>query len=397
LIRFFFTPTDDLGNDNGSKIINNINGHSNTTVGLQQNFEQGSPIKSEAVGGEVEEDTFIGMTNSNTTTSEQIESQSHQYMHGNNSHGLTSSKCLVQNNNCDEFATVYPSYRVHPQFCKEILSNIYTTIPCFFEANNTTRATHVCSEPLASNYNVRSQNYIQNGSKVPSKDSLFAFLGMDSLLNNTGVTEHASSDKFSFRNQMKQASRTNNVACPFLLVINWIVPWGNLQTYFYRPIERQSTSFVSNSSMNSASAGEKLWKQFLTQMTNEERNLRLKLIPQVVDGPWMLKKMIGSKPALLGSTTNILSYHGSVEEGYLEISINVTKGSQMANTIANACKGASDSLTVDLVFVLEGKSREELPEQILCSTRLHHISMSKKHQFDRFQWEKEIERRTSQR
>ena len=262
----FFTPNDNLGNDNGGKIINNINGHSNT-VALQQNFEQGSPTNAEAEGDAVE-DTFIGMRNSNITTSEKVESQTHQYIHDNNSHGLTSSKCLEQNPNCNEFATVYHSYRVHSQFCKEILSKTYTTIPCFFEANNTKRAIHVCSEPLASNYNVRSQNYIQNGSKEPSKDSLFAFLGMDSLLNNNGVTEHASSDKFSFRNQMKQASRTNNVACPFLLVINWIVPWGNLQTYFCRPIESQSTSFVSNSSMSGASAGEKLWNQFLTEMTD---------------------------------------------------------------------------------------------------------------------------------
>jgi hypothetical protein len=88
----------------------------------------------------------------------------------------------------------------------------------------------------------------------------------------------------------------------------------------------------------------------------------------------MLKKMIGNKPAIIGEKLPV-SYHGSVDENYLEIVLDVTQGTAMANSICNACKGASDALSVDLAFVIEGRSEEALPEQILAAFRLHHISM----------------------
>ena len=102
--------------------------------------------------------------------------------------------------------------------------------------------------------------------------------------------------------------------------------------------------------------------------------------------------MVGAtpnKPAILGKNDpNFVTYNSTntttttttnskeEEEGendVFEICIHV---SEKAPTIANACKNASESLTVDLALVIEAKTSMELPEQILCAVRLHHICMN---------------------
>lgn len=100
--------------------------------------------------------------------------------------------------------------------------------------------------------------------------------------------------------------------------------------------------------------------------------------------------MVGAtpnKPAILGkndpnfvtynstntTTTTINSKEEEGENNVFEICIHV---SDKAPTIANACKNASESLTVDLALVIEAKTSMELPEQILCAVRLHRISMN---------------------
>ena len=118
------------------------------------------------------------------------------------------------------------------------------------------------------------------------------------------------------------------------------------------------------------------------------RNNRLKFIPRVIAGPWMVKKMVGSKPAIIGKKIPT-TYFGSEGDNYLEVCLNVAGGGAAANSIANACIGAADSLTVDLGFLIEGrKNYEELPEQLLNVLRVHRIPIKKSPTID--QWEDEI-------
>ena len=111
----------------------------------------------------------------------------------------------------------------------------------------------------------------------------------------------------------------------------------------------------------------------LSFLWQEYRNQRLKLIPRVVDGPWMVKKMVGSTPALIGTKLPV-TYNGSLSENYLEICLDVTKGPAFGNTVANTVVGKADLVTVDLGFVIEGQEEDgHLPEQMLGLFRLHHL------------------------
>ena len=121
----------------------------------------------------------------------------------------------------------------------------------------------------------------------------------------------------------------------------------------------------------------------------------MKLIPRVCAGPWVVKKMVGSTPALIGTKLPV-AYRGSVEENYLEITMDVTKGPAFGNTVANTVVGKADVVTVDLGFVIEGQENVgTLPEQMLSLIRLHHLEMKSATTVGL--WREEVDERLSER
>lgn len=101
--------------------------------------------------------------------------------------------------------------------------------------------------------------------------------------------------------------------------------------------------------------------------------------------------MVGSTPAVIGTKLPV-TYRGSVEENYLEISMDVTKGPAFGNTVANTVVGKADVVTVDLGFVIEGQEDSgTLPEQMLSLVRLHHLDMKKATTIS--QWREEVYQR----
>jgi len=232
---------------------------------------------------------------------------------------------------------------------------------------------NVCSEPSAKGFIVRSSTYLQNSRKAPSDETIFALLGADSVMkakkddSYSGVDVCKSPD--SYFNRLKAA----NTKTPFLIVINFVVPWGNLISYYYRPDATGSGPFCAERENHPS---EKLWKAFMNGDT-EFRNNALKFIPRVIVGPWALKKLVGTQPALIGQKIPT-SYYGSVEEGYIEVCMDVTKGGKMANSICSAVASKANSVTIDLAFLLQGSEGDELPEQLLSVIRLHHVSLKKK-------------------
>lgn len=173
----------------------------------------------------------------------------------------------------------------------------------------------------------------------------------------------------------------------FRLVFNFIVPWGNFQTYLIRP-DADNGPFSTH---HADRPSEKAWKSFLEGDT-EYRNTVLKFIPRIIAGPWMVKKMVGSTPAIIGQKLPV-SYSGSIEENYLEVSLDVTQGPALGNTIANTVAGKADVVTVDLGFVLEGQDADgTLPEQMLGLVRLHHFNM--KEAITHAKWKEELRLRS---
>lgn len=281
----------------------------------------------------------------------------------------------------DELYGTYKNYRVDDEFVTQVVDELAVTIlPHFRSAASDDKHKYpigVYSEPVAWNMHVRGKSYLYDKQKVRSAESLLAIIGADKFVagkgaNSEGDRYHLSKRKRSFFHRLKQSCEKNCMPCPFLLVINFVLPWGNFLMYMYRPDGDQSGPF-NNSKGNEAS--EKSWRDFLTG-SDEYKDAKFKLIPSLIAGPYLVKKMVGSKPAIIGQKLST-SYFGSIEENYVEICLDVTRGSKLANSISNSVCGHANQVTVDLGFTIESNDVRTLPEQLICAIRLHHISLKK--------------------
>ncbi|TXG72797.1 hypothetical protein EZV62_001376 [Acer yangbiense] len=113
-----------------------------------------------------------------------------------------------------------------------------------------------------------------------------------------------------------------------------------------------------------------LMDQFLKGDDNF-RNSRLKLIANVVQGPWIVRKAVGEQAiCIIGRA---LSCKYCIGENFLEVDVDIGS-SMMANAIVHLALGYITTLTVDLAFVIEGQTESELPEQLLGAFRFSQLN-----------------------
>ena len=101
----------------------------------------------------------------------------------------------------------------------------------------------------------------------------------------------------------------------------------------------------------------------------------LKIVPVVVEGPWVVKSVVGGKPAILGTKLPVNYIYQKEENGkalYLEADLDIV-ASSAARGILSMVRSYTQILTLDLGFVVQGNSKDELPEQMLVGARLHGI------------------------
>ena len=131
----------------------------------------------------------------------------------------------------------------------------------------------------------------------------------------------------------------------------------------------------SSVSMESLSASEKTLAKWLIGDT-KYKNERLKLISYVPEGPWIVRNMVTGKPAIIGKKLPV-SYTYTPKEGakqdFLECELDIGSSSATARRIVSVCRRYMSALAVDIGFVIEGKTEEELPEEMMGAIRIHEI------------------------
>ncbi|GLD98613.1 hypothetical protein PINS_up007330 [Pythium insidiosum] len=114
-----------------------------------------------------------------------------------------------------------------------------------------------------------------------------------------------------------------------------------------------------------------LWKRFLDG-DDAFRRSRLKLIPAIPEGPWVVKKSVGNKPVILG---NALQLHFYQSARYLEVCVDICSD-RVAKHVTSLCRSHCSSFKVDMGFVVEGQSEGELPERVLACVQYDHIDVT---------------------
>lgn len=127
-------------------------------------------------------------------------------------------------------------------------------------------------------------------------------------------------------------------------------------------------------------------------------NLRFKLIPMIVEGPWVVKTAVRSRPCILGQKV-VQRYFGG--KGYLEVDIDVGSSviasqivslcryliylmknrnlciiiTLMVGYLSFLCRGYAKQIVCNVGIVLQGEREDELPERLLASVTLSHLDM----------------------
>ncbi|KAL0390534.1 UNVERIFIED_CONTAM: protein ENHANCED DISEASE RESISTANCE 2 [Sesamum calycinum] len=132
------------------------------------------------------------------------------------------------------------------------------------------------------------------------------------------------------------------------------------------------------------------------------RNSRFKLIPYISKGSWIVKQSVGKKACLVGQALEINYFHG---KNYLELtcwaSVNFyldmesmiwnslviiyiihSLGSILAHQlfargVVSLVLGYLNNLVIEMAFLVQANTPEELPEYLIGTCRLNHLDVSK--------------------
>ncbi|CAI8588280.1 unnamed protein product [Vicia faba] len=198
-------------------------------------------------------------------------------------------------------------------------------------------------------FRVRSKNFCYDKSKVPAGKHLLDLVAvdwfkdskrMDHVARRHGCAAQVASEKGFFSIIINlQVPASSHYSMVFYFVTKALVPGTLLQR------------FVDGD--------------------DEFRNSRLKLIPSVPKGSWIVRQSVGSTPCLLGKAVDCNYIRGPK---YLEIDVDIGS-STVANGVLGLVIGVITTLVVDMAFLVQANSSDELPERLIGAVRVSHLEL----------------------
>jgi len=229
-----------------------------------------------------------------------------------------------------------------------------TSVPVFSE----TVKAHCWSDPDSTTFKVRGPNYLKDKVKIQSKEAAYKLVGVDLFLTENRM-ENVCKRPDNFVQLLHSTYRDKS---PFIICANFILPWGNFIAY-WTPRHEGPSPLV----------GDPVLDRSITNFVNgddEYRSNRWKFIPRMIEGNFIVKRTVGETPAIIGKKLTHSYYRGN---NYLEVQCDVTSSS-IARGILAMVHTYTKSVVIDLVFMLEPQSQEELPERILGGVRFHKLN-----------------------
>jgi hypothetical protein len=165
----------------------------------------------------------------------------------------------------------------------------------------------------------------------------------------------------------------SNETPPYTFVVNIALPGPpNYHMVFYYAVDDMSSIDGSDGTPSS-----RLCKEFFFGKDDAFRDNTFKLIPQIIEGNFMVRKAVGSTPAIMGNKIKQTYVQG---ERFFELMID-TGSSAVAAGVIRICNGYAKMIVVDLAFLFEGYGEETLPERVLGCARLKNVEFGKKLRF----------------
>ncbi|KAJ7970446.1 Protein ENHANCED DISEASE RESISTANCE 2-like [Quillaja saponaria] len=232
------------------------------------------------------------------------------------------------------------------------------SMPCSYGATlqKDPNCTLPCSWAAAdpSSFLIRGENYLQDHQKIKAKGTLMQMVGADWLRSDRREDDLCGRPGGIVQ---KYAERGGP---EFFFVVNIQVPGSTMYTLaLYYMLK---TPLENNPLLQSFVDGDDAY-----------RNSRFKLIPYISKGSWIVKQSVGKKACLLGQALEVNYFRG---KNYLELQIDVGS-STVARGVVSLVLGYLNKLVIEMAFVIQANTQEELPEVLLGTCRLNHLDASK--------------------
>ncbi|XP_068316072.1 protein ENHANCED DISEASE RESISTANCE 2-like [Pyrus communis] len=205
-----------------------------------------------------------------------------------------------------------------------------------------------------SSFLIRGPNYLQDRQKIKAKSTLMQLVGVDWLRSDKREDDLGS--RYGSIVQ-KSAERGGS---EFFFIVNIQVPGTTMYTLaFYYMIK---TPLEETPLLHDFVNGD-----------DSYRNSRFKLIPYISKGSWIVKQSVGKKACLVGQALEVHYFRG---KNYLELGVDVGS-STVARGVVNLVLGYLNNLVIEMAFLIQANTEEELPEVLLGTCRINQLDASK--------------------
>ena len=205
-----------------------------------------------------------------------------------------------------------------------------------------------------SSFLIRGDNYLKDNKKIKAKNTLMHLVAADWLKSDKREDNLCS--RYGGIVQKNGAAG----ASEFFFVINIQIPGPtmySLALYYMLTSPLEETPLLEK----------------FVNGDDTFRNSRFKLIPYISQGSWIVKQSVGKKSCLLGQALEVNYFRG---DNYLELDIDVGS-STVARGVVNLVLGYLNNLVIEMAFLIQGNTAEELPEFLLGTCRLNHLDAEK--------------------
>jgi hypothetical protein len=241
------------------------------------------------------------------------------------------------------------------------------------------------SSPGNCNLKIRGHSYLRDKVKVPALNPLFDLYASDLVNSDEPLWDLCSS-----------LPSLQACSAPFAFVFNLIYPANgmlqSLVTTWTAPLnistatEEEVLEHWGDDPQGTVRAfyrNFKPWMEGDGPEADRRRNTKLKLIPRVAQGSWVVRQSVGTTPVLLGQKLKTKYLRGQTERGcsYFQVTVDVTSNT-VANSVTKLVVNSITSLVVDLAPLIEGQAPGELPERLLGSVRYDHLDLKTAYLWD---------------
>ncbi|KAF4348025.1 hypothetical protein CsatB_006466 [Cannabis sativa] len=216
------------------------------------------------------------------------------------------------------------------------------------------------ASPPGNLFSLRAKNYLTKRQKSPAGDYLLTPIGMDWLKSSTKLDNVLARSDNRVANSLRRSQGQGKSLKSFIFAVNLQVPGKD-----------QHSAVFYFATDDPISPGSLLYR--FVNGDDAFRNQRFKIVNRIVKGPWIVKKTVGNYSAcLLGKALNCNYHRGT---NYLEIDVDIGS-SAIASAILHLALGYVTSVAIDMGFLIEAQTEEELPERLVGAVRVCQMEMS---------------------